>query len=277
MISSIPRHLFEIDDVKIYKRHSDFKHTVNFACDDDIIALHDHSREASPMGIILEIDEQTFVSLTQPIQSLIISKDRLLIEDVAFNIVNLSFTHHNLIRHIDKFGFLDDTHIHSLTETIYDVLKPLDFFGPSLTSQSLNNRIHDLKNALNHEKDCFEAIYNLIGFGEGLTPSGDDIVSGLLAGLLLSNQFNKFHEIKQHVLKILENKNATSIISRNFINYACKGIFIESILSLHSALSNQIPVKPIVTQIGQMGQTSGRDYLMGLSVGITSGGKNYDS
>lgn len=108
-----------------------------------------------------------------------------------------------------------------------------------------------------------------IGRGVGLTPSGDDLLVGLLsmdsAYTLLNTNF------RQILLELLETKERTTIIAATYLRYAVKHLYSTTLLSFANELSekhkgNQIKVdfKTILTN----GSTSGLDTMTGILLGL---------
>lgn len=122
---------------------------------------------------------------------------------------------------------------------------------------------------------CLNAANGLIGFGGGLTPSGDDLLAGFLlyqirAGQAASNE-QPFVEALGEALTELAYKK-TTWISANRIEAACRGwsesIFLETLDYIFNE-STDIPDR-VTNRLLGFGHSSGVDTLMGLwtAVGI---------
>jgi len=71
-----------------------------------------------------------------------------------------------------------------------------------------------------------EGIRLIKGVGIGLTPSGDDFISGLLTALKVLEIINK--ENNSYLRKIIyDNAKGDNLISNNFLFYASEGLFFE--------------------------------------------------
>lgn len=99
----------------------------------------------------------------------------------------------------------------------------------------------------------------LIGLGIGLTPSGDDFLCGVLAGLLLSGRRDDplFSALR---IKIRENLSGTNDISRAFLQCALDYHFSRSIKELPTAAT----AGDICRSFGEIGHSSGMDTLCGV-------------
>lgn len=100
---------------------------------------------------------------------------------------------------------------------------------------------------------------NIIGRGLGLTPSGDDILIGII---LILNILKKREELS----KIIESADLsrTNKISKNFLEFTFKGYFSESILKL----LKEDDIEKNVEEILKTGHTSGADTLLGMYYAI---------
>lgn len=116
---------------------------------------------------------------------------------------------------------------------------------------------------------CLNAAKGLIGYGGGLTPSGDDLLAGFLLfhsrGGLASSNGQPFVEALGEALTGLA-YGKTTWISANRIEAACRGwsesIFLET-LDYISNESTEIPNRVMDRLLG-FGHSSGVDTLMGF-------------
>lgn len=109
----------------------------------------------------------------------------------------------------------------------------------------------------------------LIGLGKGLTPSGDDILLGFIAGIhILSLSGIEFIDLKAQYFKAIEHLvGGTGLISRKYLLHAISGYFSKALIDLIAAIYN-IEEETIIRQktirVMQSGHTSGFDILTGL-------------
>lgn len=110
-----------------------------------------------------------------------------------------------------------------------------------------------------------EQLAQLVGLGIGLTPSGDDFLCGVLAGLIFSNAQN--HPFAQCLrAEIVAHSPDTNDISRTFLACAVQRQFSLSVLRL-AALP---PAEKILQEFLAIGHSSGIDTLCGLAFGVCS-------
>lgn len=125
---------------------------------------------------------------------------------------------------------------------------------------STNDRSQNIQNA-----------NKLIGLGQGLTPSGDDFLVGLLLAFSTSekNYFSK-KEWGQEIVKV--SKNNTNIISYSALKYAAIGqtretisLFIE--ILVHAETDDQ--VKQALSTVMKIGSSSGTEIAWGILNGLS--------
>ncbi len=140
-------------------------------------------------------------------------------------------------------------------------------------SQALRTRTQELITSIK-EKDLpkvSENIKRLIGFGKGLTPSGDDFLVGFIASLhfLDSSKFKYFSREIRRMISL--KKERTTFLSGKFLEYACQGKFSETILSLIKTIfsRNREEVEETTKRCLDFGATSGRDTVLGILSGLS--------
>jgi len=124
-----------------------------------------------------------------------------------------------------------------------------------------------------------QLVDKLIGRGKGLTPSGDDMLVGML--MLFSSikgEEDNYNYLKNSLIK--KNLSRTTPVSENYIQAALNGYISEDLKLLSEDLNCNDPnrYKYIINNIFLMGHTSGHDTIMGiyLALMLILGGKNND-
>ncbi|MBW0073146.1 DUF2877 domain-containing protein, partial [Escherichia coli] len=134
----------------------------------------------------------------------------------------------------------------------------------SLTHQGLD--------IMEHPDALERQVPQLIGFGKGLTPDGDDYLLGYLAALwlwqlpapLANHQYRLQKAIEQHA-------HNTTDISRHYLQRALQGHFSEPICRLLAQLvgsASAMTIASCTEQIMQFGATSGVNCLAGMLHGF---------
>ncbi|EHJ06810.1 DUF2877 domain-containing protein [Staphylococcus simiae] len=100
----------------------------------------------------------------------------------------------------------------------------------------------------------------LIGRGQGLTPTGDDILSGILA-IHYVTPFIAQHHLDD--IAHLLNHQYTTLVSETFLYYAINGEFSSKIIKLL-----HYPSIETIEQLLQVGSSSGKDTLYGIYLAL---------
>ena len=140
-------------------------------------------------------------------------------------------------------------------------------------SQELEVRTQKLIESIEEENSpkISKNVKRLIGFGEGLTPSGDDFLVGLITSLHFLGNSESQHLLKKIKRIINLEKERTTFLSGKFLEYACQGKFSETILSLMKTIfsGDRVEVKEAVRRCLDFGATSGRDTVLGILSGLS--------
>ena len=117
------------------------------------------------------------------------------------------------------------------------------------------------------------ALRELIGLGSGLTPSGDDLLVGYLAGLwCVMDEKSKHQEFVSGLgRKIVRLSRRTNDISRTYLYHAARGQVSSRLAALAGAISrgeSGEPLLAIAEDAMRIGHTSGMDAVTGLLLGM---------
>ena len=131
------------------------------------------------------------------------------------------------------------------------------------------NQLNHVKQSieLNSEENLLQSLINCIGFGNGLTPSGDDFICGIiLAETILKNKpfTSKFKETL-----INSALQRTTLISANLIEAAFKKSADERILlALKEICADEITNIGAIKNLLTWGNSSGLDTLTGIILSV---------
>lgn len=122
------------------------------------------------------------------------------------------------------------------------------------------------------------AAAGLIGCGAGLTPAGDDVVVGFLAGLRASTRDRSAQRRFRDVLgeRVRGAAVRTNLISRTQIEHAAAGAFAEPITRLAVVIAHgaeRTDVEDAAQAALSVGATSGSDAVRGLLLGLAAWGR----
>lgn len=119
------------------------------------------------------------------------------------------------------------------------------------------------------ESSIEDVLRFFLGRGQGLTPSGDDHLVGLLsidkaAGILSG-------KVRSILCKLVEDEQLTTDIGREYLLYALNGEFSSTVVRAASALTEKTDItmlKPLLSELLDMGHSSGVDTVFGMLLGL---------
>lgn len=104
----------------------------------------------------------------------------------------------------------------------------------------------------------------IIGAGQGLTPSGDDMLVGFALALFAFSP-NKLNQLAKHCKPLLNN---TTDISRYLLIDAFNGKFSAPLINLFISLNSNVNLDETLNIALNIGHSSGQDALFGLYHGL---------
>jgi len=119
-----------------------------------------------------------------------------------------------------------------------------------------------------------ETVYDYwVGRGPGLTPSGDDMLTGLLASLEMQGLLSL--ELRASLKKYLDHQGLkrTTAVAYEYLLYALRGFFHGSIQELCMAFVSMDEARfdQALIEMERVGHTSGIDTILGMLIGIKVG------
>ncbi|UTB77430.1 hypothetical protein A2I62_02110 [Staphylococcus carnosus] len=130
-------------------------------------------------------------------------------------------------------------------------------------SDTMQKLIASLKDT---DADVEQQLRYLIGRGQGLTPSGDDMLVGMLFIHSIHPYIAKIHLEK---IKQLINEPLTTLVSQTFLKYAVNDQFSSKLLDLKDN-----PSKERIAELLKVGSSSGKDTLYGIYTALRRSGTN---
>lgn len=121
------------------------------------------------------------------------------------------------------------------------------------------------------EENSFESLAHVSGLGPGLTPSGDDFLSGLLSLLWYLDEEDEVSHFKDALLRRMRLRvHETTPVSMAFLTAAMNGEFTERVLDLYRVMGSSKfeESKEILREISRQGHSSGTDTLAGILFGM---------
>lgn len=116
-------------------------------------------------------------------------------------------------------------------------------------------------------REAPDALAWFVGRGPGLTPSGDDVIVGLVAAVA------GLGTVPVSTLDWLRltyaEPAATTEVAREYVRQATEGLFARDIVNVLNAVARSVAAVPAAArQLRRHGHTSGADTLLGLRVGL---------
>lgn len=147
---------------------------------------------------------------------------------------------------------------------------------PSATAQKISELTQDLVSATRRNDSlAHTAIAGLVGLGSGLTPSGDDLLVGYLAGLWCTARGRKdrvkfLSGLGKAVVRL---SRRTNDISRTYLYHAARGQVSRRLATLARAISRGMRSGRLLGAVEaamQVGHTSGLEAVTGLLLGLSA-------
>jgi len=154
-----------------------------------------------------------------------------------------------------------------------ELLHPQNAQRPDLLKRMVKGVTGLLESTEKMDLNTTDAVSALLGLGSGLTPSGDDLLVGYMAGLFCRSGGNKTRKkfISALGKTLLDLSKNTTDISRTYLYHAAHGQFSRNLTDLAEAICNGLnsdQLYAVATSAMQMGHTSGLDSVTGLLLGL---------
>ena len=275
----------------------------NFSFGDFLVTVSDVSQKNLPYGILCDLSEIDLQGILRSDDAAEIDSERLVVRERDFEISLRSASIwdpgfylpikasdvpiiqqniHQLIQHIVHLNNPDG--LVPLFRFIPNLMKPEAYPGdsPSQLSLTAYGALRSIITAIRNtnERSLNEGCMQLVGLGIGLTPSGDDILAGLFATLIITSKVeyrNWLMEILEKLLPRIE--GLTNEISINYLKAISQGYFPERVSSLISAMitaKSFADVQPALQEMLEWGHTSGYEITLGMVIGLLLSVENLD-
>lgn len=268
--------------------HSTYNHTVNVLAEGHLLAFHQESIPATPLSLVLPFSVAEFVLLTQEAERTgLVWID----EDEGIRIRSGMFDRKTRELEVWEdciYGRLGEIDVNSFMTILTQVIHQ-NACGQGCADIALTQEQQEADNPVTavlrgkvrilmqegmadrlSESLFRDTIRSLIGLGVGLTPSGDDFLTGmLLACQVVPESRMQRAAMCGEVLHdvITGNLDRTNDISREYLTCAMDARFGENYHRLLRAGSDEDKVH-ILERILETGHTSGLDALNGLAAGL---------
>ncbi|MCF6364974.1 MAG: DUF2877 domain-containing protein [Bacteroidales bacterium] len=255
----------------IYSSHSIFNNITNFINDEkNIVSLADDEKYLSPNSIIISGGSHKNVT------SIIINSEEIIIDKKSFNKKELKKYNASIDFKNSEFKSIIKRAEIIIKENISE-FNPLSlaFLIEEKLEQNFETRFQ--KAFVKHIKSAWKEIEKgkiisgvkkVKGSGMGLTPSGDDFITGILYAVILIGESKNIDTSKIRKI-IYEAARSNNEISRNMIYHASIGAYFKQFKDLQIALiNNDKNIKDYLINLIEIGETSGSDMLTGFFLSL---------
>lgn len=248
-----PKEFFAFGEYKVFSLHQKAINLIN--AQGNIVSLHPAIDYMTSFGYVLSGEDYDYLydQLSPNIQAYI-SENKILLAD----------------RQIRIQGRAIDTRIRSihLSEAISPLLGAQDFAQSGLMPiNKMNATLLSMRTYLEHPTDeNAEKMVKNIGLGQGLTPSFDDALVGMLAMIYLHNQGEKYIPRLRKWINYTALKASTTVISIKFLTEALEGVFSYPFYRLLKRLDQQHKLQNELSRFKHYGHSSGIDTLLGMNM-----------
>ena len=265
--------------------HSVYHRTVNIYAENRILAFHPDSISLTPLSLALPLHEEEFAFLANAVrEKKEIQTQWTESQEVQIHIGKYSWNvGKNEVWNPKITGSLNKEQMRLALQQMREVIMRYSHLGGFSDSVFRNkNPKDDLMSGILREKitllldvsvrpgkmeELGRIAQEMIGLGVGLTPSGDDFVTGLLLGFLTGTFPFDEEELEDFREMVKRQAMYTNDISRQYLLCACEGEFGENYHQLLRLCKMGQPIAKCLEQIIQTGHTSGLDALNGLAAG----------
>ncbi len=146
----------------------------------------------------------------------------------------------------------------------------------SILSQRLERAERALLGAtIHYDIGGMSVLGNLVGFGTGLTPSGDDFLTGYLAGLWCATRHlpQRRAFLSAVAQLVAKHSTRTNDIARTYLRLAARGQVSRRLVDLARAIGSGADSNAVVSSAQaamQLGHSSGMETVKGLLLGLAA-------
>ncbi len=278
VISSDLLDYFQEKELSAYV-HSIFCNTINIQTDDKLISILNNEEDIVPMSISLEQEDFSKLKIKRG-DELKISNETISFKDFEID--------------LDTF-LIWNSEVEVLSRDIYNLENKMFLIGESISEYGNKNGLASLCTESDSNlyteyieeefykflttitycdfKNINKRASKLIGYGPGLTPSMDDLLSGLMISLIYYSKCYNFHvkkieKINFEIIKNLQNK--TSTISTEMLKNSSVGkcsYYTKRLLL--DILNDESDFDYNVRKVISRGSSSGTDLLVGIYFGLS--------
>ena len=260
--------------------HSCYKHVVNLCAKERILALHLESSAMTPLSLGVPLREESFARLSLAAKErkhVEIEETRLWLGEVLWDLGELKVWNpvmterlklweaELLVEELKNFLLENGKTRGGLSDAAFQrESQPEDTWLTVL----LREQVRQIEEGSLEEMEALTAAASsMVGQGMGLTPSGDDFLTGML---LAFSAWKGFPKEKWALFSdmLCQRQKETNDISRQYLMSAVRREFGEKYHRLMAAVPDRRSVREQLWDIMETGHSSGIDTLNGLAIGL---------
>jgi hypothetical protein len=248
-----------------YTIQTRFKNHINFISWGKLLTLTDKPEDAGPLNLVLNnLDFTIPQKLSVRQDSILLNKQYIPFPKVVKYRSNLKLTSAELDRILTALPYIYEFVLAKGSESSLKYILNLKGNSPSGAFQRVLLNTIDKGFKILLEGELSKGVQNIKGRGLGLTPSGDDLLTGMLYGLHLL-QF-KGYDLSRLRRIIYESSHTDNLISWNYLTLAYQGSYFADLKRLLTALisENKREKEYYLELYLNKGETSGSDLMTGL-------------
>jgi hypothetical protein len=255
-----------------YLVHSRFQRVSNFLNGHNMVSLVEPSIGSGPFNIVIEDCDFSRVN-------------QVIIGQTTLHLDTLSLEYNPVLKYDSAIPVPDGIDIKTFQNNLHLFKDILITHSPSSSLGFLLNQTNDLPGITTFERnlrerfiasrrmiDCgniIEAVSMVKGLGIGLTPSGDDLIAGLLIALHVQQRIYScdYSTLIEDIYTCAKNSNP---LSTAFLRSAKEGRVFEKLKYTMTALFDSNPENLLSRTLALLtvGATSGADMAVGLILGL---------
>lgn len=255
----------------IYELHSKFRTVANFISNDDFVFVVSEKVGAGPFNVVLHHSD------IEPIRTLLVENDSISLNDKKYFLNDYSSYNPTLELSklkIDRFNKNILLFEYALVE--YSPPKSLTFLIDKSRRKEFKSAfeieyVKRFENAISLflSDEYLDSIRMIKGMGPGLTPSGDDFISGVLIALNLSSKINSI-DYSEVIKQIYQTAKSENQFTNTFMKCAADGFLFEKFKELINSLfhSDENEIIEHTKSLFEVGVTSGADQAAGFLFGM---------
>lgn len=255
-----------------WKVHSKFSHAINLTNGSNLISLTTNDLYLTPGGIRVNVNNFNLMDISIG-DNVLVDNHKIIINQSQFSNIPSQVYSSYLKPNKTELQWED---VMIQLEVLRDWLinqpkhtASIDWIVKKVSTQVVEQwMFHKLISFEESVNQSHINIFSILGAGQGLTPTGDDVLCGYLAIFHYLNLTTKMNSVRQQLLDICP--QTTTDVSKNMIFYAVNGYFSDVYRDLIKVLFHGGNLTKAAENCASVGHTSGIDFMCGILKALES-------